>query len=318
MSFSMPSRFIRALPFLTFALTACGDAESPSPSFATAPKPGSIPVFAGGPTSKVIKPTGKGLDVADDTNPPPRTRYRIEYHAGALTRGIPNVYFIWYGGWRASDITILDDFMSTVGSTPYFQIATLYPDASGAAPSGALVFGGQSADAYSHGSTISDADVETIIKQQLAGFGLPQDPDGIYVVLASADVWESSGLDVTYCAFHGMTTYNGGPIRYAFVGDPARSPQRCAPQGAGPNGSLTADGVASLLAAELFNVVTDPDFNEWYDRLGLEGADKCVWSFGATTIVNGAQANVHLGQRDFLLQQLWVPSKSGGACGLTR
>ena len=73
----------------------------------------------------------------------------------------------------------------------------------------------------------------------------------------------------------------------------------------------------TILSGELFNTITDPDFNGWYDKLGLEGADKCVWTFGTTyKASNGALANVHLGTRDFLVQQLWVPNKNSGACAL--
>jgi hypothetical protein len=76
--------------------------------------------------------------------------------------------------------------------------------------------------------------------------------------------------------------------------------------------------MVSLIASELFNIVTDPQGTAWYDRLGLEGADKCAWTYGTTYLAaNGRPANVHLGQRDYLLQQLWVPGKNGGACGLT-
>jgi hypothetical protein len=139
----------------------------------------------------------------------------------------------------------------------------------------------------------------------------------IYVVLASPDIWESSGLDVTYCAFHSTGVVNGKSFRYAFVANPARSPQRCGPQGLGPNQNWTGDAAASLLAAELFNMVTDPDLTAWYDKIGLEGADKCAWTFGTThTTANGGRANVRFGQYEYLLQQLWVPSKNGGACGL--
>jgi hypothetical protein len=286
----------------------------------TAPKPGSIPVYAGGPPSRDIKPTGKGLDVADDTNPPPRTRARIEYHNGAVLYGYSIVYVIWYGDWSGNtpDQLLLADFLSNVGARPYFEISRLYPNGAGQTPSGLVVFGGSGADAYSHGATISDADVEAIVAGRILAGELPLDPLGIYLVLASPDVWESSGLDVTYCAFHTTGIVAGSAFRYGFVGDPRRSPQRCAPQGVGPNGSLGGDAMVSLIAAELFNTVTDPQLTAWYDKFGLEGADKCVWTYGTTYLAaNGKPANVHLGTRDYLLQQLWVPNKSGGACGLT-
>ena len=97
-----------------------------------------------------------------------------------------------------------------------------------------------------------------------------------------------------------------------FVGNPDRAPSQCKPQAVGPNGSSAADGMATILANELFDAIVDPNFTAWYDRFGLEPADKCAWNFGATyTATNGARANIRLGGRDYLLQQLWVPDARG-------
>jgi len=54
--------------------------------------------------------------------------------------------------------------------------------------------------------------------------------------------------------------------------------------------------------------------NAWYDSRGMENADKCAWTFGATYAAkNGTMANMTLGLRDFLIQQNWV-NASGGYC----
>ena len=48
--------------------------------------------------------------------------------------------------------------------------------------------------------------------------------------------------------------------------------------------------MASILAHELEESVTDPDLNAWYDSRGGENADKCAWTFGTTyTAANGAR-----------------------------
>jgi hypothetical protein len=62
--------------------------------------------------------------------------------------------------------------------------------------------------------------------------------------------------------------------------------------------------------------VTDPNDDAWYDRNGLENAEKCEGTYGATYSVTNpdgqpAQANVKLGQRHFLLQQNWVNGRKG-------
>jgi hypothetical protein len=75
--------------------------------------------------------------------------------------------------------------------------------------------------------------------------------------------------------------------------------------------------MASIIAHELEEAVTDPDLNAWFDRRGYENADKCAWTFGNTyTTSNGAQANMNLGGSDYLIQRNWV-NASGGMCALS-
>jgi hypothetical protein len=62
--------------------------------------------------------------------------------------------------------------------------------------------------------------------------------------------------------------------------------------------------------------VTDPEINAWYDARGQEIGDKCAWKFGSTyRLPNGGLANVKLGDRHYLLQQLWV-NQGGGRCAM--
>src|SRR5947207_15756705 len=84
MSFRTLRGVASAMTFLALAVTACGGTDTSPAALTTAPRPGSIPVYAGGPTTRDIVPTGK-LDISGDTAAPPRTRYRIDYHNGPLT-----------------------------------------------------------------------------------------------------------------------------------------------------------------------------------------------------------------------------------------
>lgn len=88
---------------LPLALTACGNRELSAASL-PAPKAGAILVYAGGSTTKDAKPTGKGLDVADDTNPPPGARHGTEYHNGSIVGALADAYYICYGGWTSADM----------------------------------------------------------------------------------------------------------------------------------------------------------------------------------------------------------------------
>ena len=72
--------------------------------------------------------------------------------------------------------------------------------------------------------------------------------------------------------------------------------------------------MASIVAHELEESISDPDLNAWCDSQGNENADKCAWTFGATyTAGNGSLANMNLGGLDYLIQQNWV-NASGGYC----
>lgn len=305
-----------AIAALTIA--ACGDASVDSVL-----APGGIPaveVLTASSAQTRPAPTGKGIGTLATTGIP-RTRYRVEYQPwGRVMPGTSNVYFIWYGNWvNDPGVTILTDLATSLGGSSYFAIASMYTSATQPPPSGGLVYGGAVEDLYSKGATLSDDDIRDVVFAQLQNGGLPVDSRGIYVVLASPDIWASSGLDVTYCAFHARDVYMGSTMKYVFVGGPARAPSLCAPQQVSPNGNYNADAMASLLAAELFNSVTDPEMQAWYDRLGLEPGDKCAWNYGATyQTANGARANIRLGQRDYLLQQLWVPGKGGGVCAMAK
>lgn len=243
----------------------------------------------------------------------------MEYHRERVLAGIVDIYFIWYGNWanRGADQTVLTDLASTIGNTPYLNTVRLYPDTSGSPASSSVVYGGSVTDAYSHGVSLSDADMADILYQQFTTYALPDDPQGIYVIFASPEVTATSGLDQSYCAMHAAPVVWGAWARFIFVGAPSRSMSHCSPQPIGPNGTADGDGMAYLFTAELANILTNPLLASWYDRLGLEVADKCAWTFGTTyRAANGAAANVHLGARDYLLPQLWVPSKNGGACAL--
>jgi hypothetical protein len=147
--------------------------------------------------------------------------------------------------------------------------------------------------------------------------GLKKDTNGIYIVLTSSDVSESSGFCSQYCGWHTNGTISGSDIKYSFVGNANRCLRSCAAQSVGPNGNAGVDGMVSVIAHELEETNTDPDLNAWYDSRGSEDADKCAWTFGSnqTKASNGAYYNMTLpgmggNPRNFLVQrELDVNSK---------
>src|SRR5207245_7347807 len=123
---------------------------------------------------------------------------------------------------------------------------------------------------------------------------LPRDSNGVYFVLTSADVNETSGFCTQYCGWHTRGTISGTDIKYAFIGNPDRCPSACQAQTVGPNGNAGADGMASIIAQELEEAASDPDLNAWWQTsTGMENADKCAWKFGSeNTLSSRAQCNL--------------------------
>jgi hypothetical protein len=255
-----------------------------------------------------------------------KTDSRILYHDGSVMVGDQDVYLIWYGCWddtcRNGNTTtqaILIDFISSLGGSPYFQINAMYENSVGQRPTGALFYGGSVFDRFSHGFELTASDLEGIVADQIASYNLPQDPLGIYVVLASSEV---SSQSTGFCmpstfAHHGTGSTLGAEFKYAFVGNANRCPSLAASQFMSggvqlptPNDNLAADAMASTLAQVLSVVVTNPTGRAWFDRYGLESAAKCAGQFGPTYLtVNGARANLRLGSRDYLIQQNWVRTR---------
>jgi hypothetical protein len=242
----------------------------------------------------------------------------IFYHNGPVMLGTVNIYYIWYGNWIGNTATsILTDFGSTIGGSGYENINSTYYDGSGKHVTGAVNYVNSTTDNYSQGTSLSDAQIQSVVSSAITSGKLPKDTNGIYFVLTSSDVTASSGFCTQYCGWHTHGTIAGSDIKYSFVGNPDRCPSSCEEQTTGPNGNAGADGMASIVAHEMEEAISDPDLNAWYDRRGAENADKCAWTFGTTsTASNGSLYNITLGSRQYLIQQNWV-NASGGRCAMT-
>ncbi|HUQ32423.1 MAG TPA: hypothetical protein VM095_09900 [Pyrinomonadaceae bacterium] len=250
----------------------------------------------------------------------------ITYHGGALIR-TPTTYVIWYGNWNQTNGSdtpagqqIVRDFLNNVGGSPYFQINSSY-SANGYTISGGSTNGAETTDSYSQGSRLRDSSILTIVNSAISSGRLPYNPDGVYFVLTSSDVNESSGFCTKYCGWHTAGTANAGHVRYSYVGNANRCLNSCAAQTTSPNGNAGVDAMLSVVAHELEEAVTDPDPRSgWVDAGGSENADKCAWTFGhAQYLANGAWANMQLGTRHYLIQRnlyhnLNGPSGVGDYC----
>jgi hypothetical protein len=273
-------------------------------------------------------PSGKGWGIKSPEAVPPASlaipQNGINYHNGTVmgttASTIPTVYFIWYGNWAGdSTVDILSNLARGIGASPYYKINSSYMDASSRTVMPKVNFGCGATDNYSMGTSLTDSSIYYIIKNAVAANKVPLDPNGIYFVLTSPDVKETSGFCTSFCGWHSAASLNSVRLRYSFIGNAkTQCPNACLPQSStSPNNNPGGDGMASVFAHELEETVTDPDFSAWYDTNGNENADKCAWTFGATqTDVKGARYNMTINKMNYMIQQNWV-NLNGGYCALT-
>ena len=243
----------------------------------------------------------------------------ISYHGGAVMLGTTHVYFIWYGNWASnSATTILADWAKSLGGSSYFNINTTYYDGSNRFVSNSVTFGGAVFDNYSLGSSLDDNSIYAIVATAIGNGSLPLDANGVYFVLTSADVAETTGFCTAYCGWHTSAAFNNVSSQFAFVGNTLQCPFACeGSPGNDPNGNEGADGMASIMTHELDESVTDPNGDAWYNSSGNEVGDLCNFNYGSNVYgtANGSIANIQLGPRNFLLQEDWV-NASGGYCSI--
>jgi len=256
----------------------------------------------------------------------------INYHGGPVMQANPvPIYVIWYGNWAstgsntAATVSLVEHYISTLGNTPYEKIATTYGDTTGNV-SGNVSFGG--ATFVNTTTNLTDARLQTTVSNAISSGALPRNANGLYVVLSSSNINETSGFCTRYCGFHTHATLGGTDIKYAFVGNPDRCPSGCEAQTTGPNSPATgvggADGMINILTHEQFEAITDPDLNAWFDASGQEDGDKCNFNFGtvstctATSVCSaaakaaGSRFNQTFGGNDYLMQMNWKNSGGGG------
>jgi hypothetical protein len=251
--------------------------------------------------------------------PTPSSVTTFTNHGGPVMTGTTNVYYIWYGNWAGNSATsILTDLAKSIGGSTYWAINTQYPDNNGNRPANSVVFAGSTSDSYSKGKSLAESDIQSIVSSAIKSKKLPSDSNGVYFVLTSSDVAHSD-FCTKMCGYHDHFSVNGADIKYSFIGDSSRCTSTCAAsqnRTGSPNGNVGADAMATVIAHELEETVTDPDLNGWYGAsLSEENGDACVWTFGDTYPSGGGSANMHLGGRDYLIQRNLIPVGTP-SCGL--
>jgi hypothetical protein len=279
--------------------------------------------------SSTMVPTGKGYGVPATPGSVPGTLpfavtqgNGINYHGGPIMPGTVHIYFIWYGNWisgpKKSDsqttVNLLNALYAAsggMGGSQYAKINSTYGDSTHQV-TGLFSLVRSTTDNYSQTKSVSDTGIKSIVQRAISNGGLPKDTNGIYFVLTSSDVNETSGFCSRYCGWHTHGTILSSDIKYAFVGNPDRCPNSCEEQTISPNGDSGADGMASIMAHETEEAISDPKLNAWFDSSGAENADKCAWTFGIGKNFPPGSFNQTFGSHNWLIQMNWENARGGG------
>ncbi|HXJ44036.1 MAG TPA: hypothetical protein VNH18_32415, partial [Bryobacteraceae bacterium] len=187
----------------------------------------------------------------------------ITAHGGPVMAGTPNVYLIWYGDWNQNNGSdtpagqaLVNTFLTALSGSGYMNTNTTYYASNGGV-SGNFTVAGSMVDSYSQTKRLTDSKVQTIVSSAIASGKLgAADTNGIYFVLTSTDVSESSGFCSRYCGWHTYGTIAGTNIKYSFVGNANRCLSGCAAQTISPNGNAGVDGMISVIAHELEEAIS--------------------------------------------------------------
>lgn len=234
---------------------------------------------------------------------------------GPVMTAAKKIYYIWYGTWDTASKNVLTNLANNVGGSPHFNINTTYTSSSGVHVLNSVTNSTSSSNTGTLGTSLSDANIQTIVSNEITSGRLPADANGIYFVLTDKNTKATSGFCTQYCGWHTNATISGTAIKYAFVGNPeTQCAAGCGANTPSPNGTPGADAMASIVMHELEETVTDPMGNAWYSTSsGMENGDKCAWNFGTTsTASNGAKYNQTFGTMKYLIQQNWtlLPSQA--------
>jgi len=256
----------------------------------------------------------------------------VTYQVGGTVILKPHVYVIWYGNWNTRSCSAEDQGTSTasilmnltkhIGDSAWNDINTTYYQivngkkqfiSSGIEYSGCVVDTGSLGLSLQVPPGLFTADpsdsrpsVADVVDAQLASGKLKTDSSGVYLVLSATNV-QVDGFATNFCGFHDYYSLPTMDIKYALIGDPSLNmvPFGCASQlTVSLNKNPAADAMASVLAHELIEPISDPLFDAWYDQAGFENADKCAFRYGTVTqAADGSFSNMKIGDLLYLIQQ---------------
>jgi len=250
---------------------------------------------------------------------------------------------VWVGNWATADVTnwsnVLGNIVTSLGGAAANSVAvpghvfntnSLYFTSQSLTPPSLQWV--QNTDITDPTTTsVSNYDVVTHINNFITAHPgiVPAGTSPVYIYIGANSTLLTSGFGTTYCGWHTYGASNWAGLAnvpfIAFQDFTSAYNKACAPQTTSPNGSASLDAMASVMAHEVDETLTDPFLGAWYDVNGAESADKCVRTYGTLYSIGTARYNVQLGSLKYLIQQNWLENNivtatgnsSGNACSVT-
>ena len=225
-----------------------------------------------------------------------------------------------FGTTVSSDGSLIGFFLSHLGGSSYYNINSSYTDGAGHAIVNSVTYTqywANNSNVPANGANVTDAQIVAMLQSGFSSGALSYDASTLYHVFTAGKVNLGGGFGTQYCAYHAYATvtigtasktvlYSAMPYDYAY-------PSACTNGTASPNGDPAADAEVNVLAHETEETTTDMFGSAWFDNRGYENADKCAWVWGSTQKAsNGGVFNISLSGKNFLVQENWVNSGSGG------
>ncbi|CAF3690689.1 unnamed protein product [Rotaria sp. Silwood1] len=138
-------------------------------------------------------------------------------------------------------------------------------------------------DHYSLGKILSGPNISDLIYRRILSGQLPSDPNGIYLMLSSADVKESFSSSLSfckeYCGYHNKFSAGTKTYIYGFIGHPKQCPNLCLPRNrnVSPNGDPGVDAMLNAAVHEIMEAMSNPLMNSWYDATTERCENADLW-----------------------------------------
>jgi len=205
-------------------------------------------------------------------------------HAGNAMP-VTKIYSIFWGpSFTATNYqSNVNTFLSKIGSSPYDSVTTQYMPNPSVANSMSFVRTFTDLTTPPTTAPTTASILAEVYKVVVTNSAQAIDPQGLYMVFTN-----NIPSKINYCAWHGAGSVNKGATFTIAYQPYLGSASGCSASfltGYRPVTNTAVDAVANVASHEIYETITDPLLNAWYDSANAEIGDKCAWK--TATVVAG-------------------------------